>query len=409
MRLASNSGLTPEIERMVVAARVRMLINAPFFGTLATRLLIKKAGEWCKTLATDGKFMYIDEDFILTMDKQELEFVVAHEVMHCVYDHMGRRGGREAQLWNVAADFVINLELVDQGVGKMPSMALLDNKYRGLSADEVYDLLEEEQEKNGDQGYETLDVHLEPGQGDGDGESADGAKNGPCGISEDERGMLSDEIKQAVMEAAKAAGAGNVPGGVKRMIKDMVEPQMDWRQLLQMELPSMFKADYTFSRPSRKNSALGGIYLPGMDQATMVKVAIGIDTSGSIGHDMLRDFMSEVIGIMEQFDDYEITLWFFDTETYTVHKFTPDNLYEIEDIEIEGGGGTDFDVNYDLMKELDLVPEKFIMMTDGYPWNSWGDEMYCDTIFIIHGSPDIVAPFGQSVFYDAKLEGTRKK
>jgi len=398
MQYSANSNLSKEAEKKIISARVRMLINAPFFGTLATRLAIKGTGDWCPTLATDGKHLYVNEDFMNTLSKQELEFVVGHEVMHCVYDHMGRRGGRDPKLWNVAADFVINLELADQGVGKMPSMALLDQKYRGLSSDEVYDLLEEEQEKNGDQGYETLDVHMEPGDGDPNGDG----KDGPIQIGPDEAGQLSDEIKQAVMEAAKAAGAGNVPAGVKRMIKDMIEPQMDWRELLQMELPSMFKADYTFSRGSRKNSALGGIYLPGLDQATMVKVAIAIDTSGSIGHDMLRDFMSEVVGIMEQFDDYEITLWFFDTETYTVHKFTPDNLYDIEDVEIEGGGGTDFDCNYDLMKALDLVPEKFVMFTDGYPWNSWGDELYCDSIFVIHGSPDIVAPFGQSVYYDKK-------
>jgi len=405
MQYSANSNLSKEAEKKIISARVRMLINAPFFGTLATRLTIKGTGDWCPTLATDGKHLYVNEDFMNTLDKQELEFVVGHEVMHCVYDHMGRRGGRDPKLWNVAADFVINLELADQGVGKMPSMALLDQKYRGLSSDEVYDLLEEEQEKNGDQGYETLDVHMEPGQGDPNGNG----KDGPIGISEEEAGQLSDEIKQAVMEAAKAAGAGNVPGGVKRMIKDITEPQMDWRQLLQMDLPSAFKADYTFVRPSRKNSSLGGIYLPGQDQATMVKVAIAIDTSGSISNDMIRDFLGEVVGIMEQFDDYEITMWFFDTATYTVHKFTPDNVYDLEDVEIEGGGGTDFMVNWDLMKEMDLVPEKFCVFTDGFPWNSWGDPLYADTIFVIHGSPDIVAPFGQSVFYDAKLEGTSKK
>jgi predicted metal-dependent peptidase len=408
MATYGKSGLSPEMERTIISARVRMLISAPFFGTLATRLIIKKAGDWCPTFATDGKYLYVNPEFMKELDKHELEFVVGHEVMHCVYDHMGRRGGRDPKLWNAAADFVINLELVDQNVGKMPKMGLLDEKYRGLSSDEVYELLEEEQDKNGDQGYETLDVHMEPNSGGGDGDGDGDATNGPISISEEERKALSDEIKQAVMEAAKAAGAGNVPGGVKRMIKDLVEPEMDWRELLQAELPSMFKDDFTFSRPSRKNSSLGGIYLPGQDQANRVECAIAIDTSGSIGESMLRDFISEIKGIMDQFDDFVITMWFFDTQTYTVHKFNPDNLHDILEVEIEGGGGTDFVCNFDLMKEMDLVPEKYICFTDGFPWDSWGDPDYCSTIFVVHGSPDITAPFGQTVYYDHKKEGTTK-
>lgn len=401
-----NSGLPADIERTIISARVRMLINAPFFGTLATRLIIKKAGDWCPTFATDGKYLYVNPDFMQTLDKGELEFVVGHEVMHCVYDHMGRRGGRDPQLWNAAADFVINLELVDQNVGKMPAVGLLDEKYRGLSSDEVYELLEEEQEKNGDQGYETLDVHMDGSEGQGDADGDGDATNGPIPISEEEAKSLSDDIKNAVMEAAKAAGAGNTPAGVRRMIKDMVEPEMDWRELLQAELPSMFKDDYTFTRPSRKNSSLGGIYLPGQDQANRVECAIAIDTSGSISSSMIRDFLSEVKGIMDQFDDYKITMWFFDTQTYTVHTFDPDNLVELLEVEIEGGGGTCFDCNFELMKERDLVPEKFIMFTDGYPFGSWGDPDYCDSIFVIHGSPDITPPFGQGVYYDRKKEGT---
>lgn len=407
MAYTSNSGLTPADERTVVAARVRMLINAPFFGTLATRLIIKKAGDWCPTMATDGKYMYVNPEFMAMLDKGEIEFVVGHEVMHGVYDHMDRRGGRDPQLWNAAADFVINLELVDQNVGKMPKVGLLDEKYRGLSSDEVYELLEEEQEKNGDQGYETLDVHMEP-NGSGESGDADGdATNGPIQISDEDRKTISDEIKQAVMEAAKAAGAGNVPAGVKRMITDLTEPSMDWRQLLQAELPSLFKDDYTFTRGSRKNSSMGGIFLPGQDQAQRVEVAIAIDTSGSISNNMIRDFLGEIQGIIESFDDFKITMWFFDTETYTVHTFDADSVLDMTEVEIEGGGGTEFDCNWDLMKEMDLVPETFIMFTDGYPWNSWGDEDYCDTIFVIHGSPDIVPPFGQGVYYDAKLEGTK--
>lgn len=402
MTAYSTSGLKPENEKRVVKARIKMLMNAPFFGTLAIRLKILKAGDWLPTAATDGKHLYFNENFLESLDDQELEFLICHEIMHCVYEHMMRRGSRDPALWNAAADFVINLEIVDQNLGKMPKVGLLDEKYRGLSSNEVYDLLYQEQKDKGEQGYKTMDVHMEPGQGDpqdGDGNGNTDPWKGPIGISKEEAKQLSDEIKQAVIEAAKQAGAGNIPGGVKRMLKELLEPEMDWRELLQMDIDSAFKSDFAWARPNRKISSMGGIVLPGLDTDSMVKVAVAIDTSGSISHDMLRDFLSEIKGIMDQHTDFEIKLWFFDTTTYTVHNFTPDNMDDMISVEIEGGGGTCFDCNFNMMKEIDLVPERLLIFTDGYPFGSWGDDSYCDTIFVIHGNGAQDAPFGQTVRY----------
>jgi predicted metal-dependent peptidase len=129
-------------------------------------------------------------------------------------------------------------------------------------------------------------------------------------------------------------------------------------------------------------------------------VDICIDTSGSISERMLRDFLSEVKGIMEQFTDFVIRIWTFDTEVYNKQEYLPENLDELLDYDIQGGGGTDFMVNWDFMKEEGIEPHRFIVMTDGYPCGSWGDENYCETVFLIHGSKDIVAPFGMTVYYE---------
>jgi len=110
--------------------------------------------------------------------------------------------------------------------------------------------------------------------------------------------------------------------------------------------------------------------------------------------------LSEVRGIMEQFQDFRVKVWCFDTQVYNYQEFTPQNIDEFEDYAITGGGGTDFDANWTFMKENDIHPERFIMFTDGYPWNSWGDPDYCDTVFIIHGSDDIKPPFGNYAYYD---------
>lgn len=386
-------------------ARISLLLQQPFWGTLATRLILKDATDegWCPTAATDGRYFYYNRNFIMKLDKAETIFLVAHEVEHCVYDHMSRRGSRLPKMWNAAADFVINLELQEHNVGKLPDpkrsgvTACYDTKYKGMFAEEVYELLLKDPKSN----WPEFDVHLEPGDGKGEP------------MTDEERRILQDEIRNAVLQAAKAAGAGNTPAGVKRMLKDLTEPQMDWREILNMKLQSMLKNDFTWMRCSRKAQA-SGFYLPGTKEDFRVEAAVAIDCSGSMGEDMLRDLLSEVKGIMEQFMDFKLRVWCFDTRVYNEQMFTPENLDDIDEYEIKGGGGTDFVCNWDYMKAKDIVPERFIMMTDGYPCGSWGDEFYCDTLFLIHGGAiksGLQAPFGMTAYYepDGNSPQNRKK
>jgi len=382
-----------KILEQLTRARISLLLQQPFWGTLATRLILRDATDeaWCKTAGTDGRYFYYNRDFIGKLNKQETIFLVAHEVEHCVYDHMGRRGSRKPKLWNAAADYVINWELHEHNIGKLPDpktsgvQACFDSKYKGMFAEEVYELLLKDPNAN----FPEFDIHLEPGDGKGEP------------MSEEERRVLSDEIRNAVMQASKAAGAGNTPAGVKRMLKDLVEPQMDWRALLNMKLQSMVKNDFTWQRCSRKSQS-SGIYLPGTKEDFRVEAAVAIDCSGSMGEDMLRDLLSEVKGIMEQFQDFKLWVWCFDTRVYNPAEFNPYNLDEIDNYDIKGGGGTDFVCNWTHMKELGLTPERFIMMTDGYPGGSWGDPNYCDTLFLIHGDAQhrLVAPFGMTAWYE---------
>ena len=204
-----------------------------------------------------------------------------------------------------------------------------------------------------------------------------------------------------MINAAQSAGAGNTPAGVQRMIKEMTEPKMNWRQILRQQIQSTIKSDFSFSRPSRKGQMSGAI-LPGMNFSNTIDICISIDMSGSIGNAQAKDFLGEVKGIMDEFPDYNIKIWCFDTKVYNEQDFTADNGENLEDYEVMGGGGTDFDANWNYMKEHDINPKKFIMFTDGYPWNSWGDEDYCDTIFVIHSHHDknLEAPFGQTAHYE---------
>jgi predicted metal-dependent peptidase len=147
---------------------------------------------------------------------------------------------------------------------------------------------------------------------------------------------------------------------------------------------------------------MSGAILPGMDFAETIDLAVALDMSGSISNDQGADFLGEIKGIMDEYRDYKIKVWCFDTKVYNEQDFTADGGEELTDYEIMGGGGTDFMCNWEYMKETGYVPKKFIMFTDGYAWDSWGDADYCDTVFVIHSHHDknVQAPFGQTAHYE---------
>lgn len=390
----------------LITARVGLLLRHPFFGNLATRLNMVDASDWCHTLATDGRNFYFNYGFVNKLTPKDAEFGFAHEVLHNVFDHMGRRLDRDPMLSNIAADFATNQILKDERIGTVPSFIKIfqDDKYRGKSYEEIYNDLYENAEKiNICSLGELLDEHLN-GEGEADndnaGEEVDGSGKGKGRpkLTAEEKKQIRDEIKEAMVAAAQSAGAGRVPAGVQRMIKDFTEPKMDWRQLLRMNIQSILKSNYSFSRPNRKSQHSGAI-LPGLINDETIDVSIAIDMSGSISNVMAKDFLSEVKGIMDEYMDFKLDLWCFDTEVYNYVQFTGDTANEIMSYECKGGGGTDFDVNYDFMKNQGIEPKKFIMFTDGYPCGSWGDEEYCDSLFIVHGNETIISPFGQTAYY----------
>ena len=396
-----------ELIDKLTTARVGLLLKAPFFGNMATRMQLVEADEWCPTAATNGRNFYYNTQFVKKLSVKKLEFLFGHEILHCVFDHFGRVGSRDRQLSNIAQDFAVNQILVDERIGeKITEVKIcLDNKYRGMAWEEIYDELYEKAEKISmpdllKQLGDLLDEHInEDGSGPGKDGDKEGKGKGAPGMSKEEAQAIRDEIKEAMIQSAAAAGAGKVPAGIQRMIKDMTEPKISWRDLVRQEIQSIIRNDYSFTRPNRKSMHSGAI-LPGMKEATTIDIGISIDMSGSIGQEDATVFLSEVKGIVDQYEDFKINLWCFDTAIYNHQEFTQDNSEELFEYEPEGGGGTDFEVNWEFMKENGITPKKFIMFTDGYPCGGWGDEDYCDTIFIVKGNTEAEAPFGQTVIYE---------
>jgi predicted metal-dependent peptidase len=282
---------------------------------------------------------------------------------------------------------------------------LYDKKYEGMSSEEVYDDLMKNAKKinMSDLIDKLLDDHLDgDGDPDGDGEDGDdeGKGKGRPKLTPEERQQIKDEIKEAMLAAAATVdGAGNLPAGVKRLIQDLTEPKMDWRELLRMQLESTIKSDYTWMRASRKGWHMDAV-MPGMKLDPMIDIAVALDASGSISESMLKDFLSEIQGIMESFPAYRIHVVTFDTECYNPVQYDSDNLDGICDYQVDGGGGTDFEAVFRYLKENEIEPKRLVVFTDGYPFGSWGDENYADTVWILHGTTSIVPPWGQYAYYE---------
>lgn len=391
-----------KILEKLITARIGLLLRHPFFGNLATRMTLVDATDWCATLATDGRNFYYNNDFVNRLKPKEAEFGFAHEVLHNIFDHMGRRGDRDPTLSNIAADYAVNQILKDEKIGTVPEWIKIyqDNKYRGWSYEQIYNDVEKNSIKiDMSQLGELLDEHLDDGnESDNNSSDSENEKNGRPKLTAEEKKKIKDEIKEAMITAAQTAGSGKVPAGIAGMIKELTEPKMNWRELIRVSIQSILKSNFSFSRPNRKSQHCGAI-LPGLLNEETIDICVSFDMSGSISDTQKCDMLSEIKSLMDEFVDFNLKIWCFDTEVYSYAEFTKDNADEINDYKIRGGGGTDFECNWKFMKDNDIVPKKFIMFTDGYPYGSWGDPDYCDTLFVIHGNEKIISPFGQTTYY----------
>jgi predicted metal-dependent peptidase len=398
----------------LVTCKVKLLLEKPFFGLLLVRMDLVEAN-WCRTAATDGRRFYYNREFIKTLNRPELLFMMGHQVLHACFDHLGRRGKRDKQLWDMSTDFVTNATLKKENMGVMPAGGLFNESFtQEMTADEVYDILKQ----NSTEIQMPLDDHLEmdgdgdedgdgdgEGNGDGDGKSVKvtvvGGKDGPPKLSKEEIEKIRAEMKSALLQTAQQCGAGNVPLGVQRLLNELTQPKLDWRTLLDAHIRSALKDDYTFQRIGRRTWGTGAI-LPAQNFMDRVEVVCAIDASGSTSQEMVTDFLTEVAGIMSSFRDFRVTLFSFDTQVYNQVEITPENEHSIYEYQLKGGGGTMFEEIFEHMKRENIEPHRLAVFTDGYPNASWGTENYCDTIFIVHGNNHIEAPFGITCHYEPK-------
>jgi predicted metal-dependent peptidase len=398
-------------------SRENFLLTNPFFAFLSLKQELVEASSWLKTMAVDGKHLFFNSDFVLGLSVEEIKFVMGHEILHLAYGHLERRkigliAEFDPELFNIACDYCVNRDLVNSNIGKMPEIALYDRAFEHYISEEVYVELLKNPEKH--KGKETLDEHLDISGNDptADGNSGPDIKKDSNGnrrsqakpkYDEKTAEQNMDKFKDDLLIASEEVGsdgAGNIPRELQRIINELTKPKINWRHYLKKMIQSQIKNDLDWSRGSRRNFD-SKFHFPGDGRDDELSVHLCIDTSGSMTNDMVRDFLSEVYGIMRQFEDYKIRIWTFDTEVYNYKEFTPDNSQKLKKYEVIGQGGTVFTVNWDFMKKEKIKPDLFVMFTDGMPCSDWGHKNYCETLYIIHSNPKAKAPseYGRTVHY----------
>jgi predicted metal-dependent peptidase len=307
-------------------------------------------------------------------------------------------------MFNIANDYAVNADLKRHGVGQFITSVpcLYEKKYDGKASEEIYDDLMQNVQKIDINSLidQMIDDHMD-GEGDGEGEEVDGSGKGKGRpkMSDEERERVRQEMKQAIISAASSAEAGQLPAGVERLIKQHTDPVMPWRELIQTNLTSSIRTDYSWMRPSRRGWHMDAI-MPGMTPGEEIDVIVSLDMSGSISNKQAQAFLGEIAGMMDAFDGYKVHVFCFDTATYNPQDFNSENMDSIDEYEPQGGGGTDFDCIFEYLKKNAIEPKRLIVFTDGYPCGSWGDPDYCDTTWIIHGDKNPNPPFGTYALYN---------
>lgn len=422
----------------MIVAKARMLKDLPFWGILALTVKLVEVNE-IPTLATDGMHVYYNAEFVKKLSRGERVFAMAHEIYHCLYEHAGRNTRaasyigfnsnerdpakiREIQeklaLWNYAADFIVNDGLVEARVGEyIKTIQILhDEKYRGWSVEEVYDDLLENPEKM-QKDARTMDTHIEvevvpDDEMDGSsGQPQSGEGNGPMKVKikqSDFEKMQKDWQDNMISAAAaqkeheqRTQSAGCIPSGVQRLIDQLSKPKVNWKTMLRRYVMAVSHRRYSFSRPNRPLFSQGWT-LPGFrDRTHELDIVVLVDTSGSISQEQLTAFVSELQGIMNSWKRYKITAWCFDGAVIedSVTTLTKGASGAWEDVKkfasrIGGGGGTNFEVNWEYMKERKIKPRLVLMLTDGMPFGSWGDVSYTPTMYMVIGNPRAEGPKG---------------
>ncbi len=383
----------PDVETKLATARTRLILDKPFLGALVLRLpMVEGDPKWCETTFSDGKTFYYNRDYIDALDAEQTQFALSHEALHCALSHFHRRGHRIKHRWDLACDYAINPLLINDGLKPTPDAMHL-REYEGMTAEEIYPCLEDndnggerdlvddrqsddadpdkeqnrQQDKSGGgKDEERQNDDKSEGQGNQDDSKEDAGRGGaapqPAGMTAQEEDELSLQWEQRLAGAAQQAlQSGKLEGEMARMVDHLLQPKLPWRMLLARYMTATAREDYSYTRPSSRRGD-PAIY-PSM-RSNETRIVVAIDTSGSIGETEIQEFISEIDAIKSQVRASIVLLtcdsklnygcpWTF--EAWDTFRF---------DVEIRGGGGTNFRPVFEWVEAQDRAPDLLVYFTD---------------------------------------------
>ena len=362
--------------------RAGLILDHPFFGGLALRLnLIEDPGNPANpTAMVDGKEIRYNPEWVDGLSLDEVKGMLCHEIMHCANQHHIRRNDREMGRWNSACDYAINPLIEGCGL-TLPPNPLSDPQFGNMAAEEIYPRLPEE---DGDE------QGNDPG-GSGGVQDTPGEDGGQA--SADEKVQAAQEWKVAVAQAAtQAKTMGEMPGALERMVDEMLEPVLDWREVLRRFVDTSAKNDYQWFPPSRRHIH-SGLILPSLRSQELKNVVMAMDTSGSITDENLKAFEAEVRAIVE---DYRANtkVIYCDTKVQRVEEF---DAYSPVELNPKGGGGTDFRPPFEHIEQSGEYPVCMIYQTDGY-CSSFPEEPSYPVLWVLtERNEGFDPPFGEVI------------
>lgn len=384
-----------ELERKLNLARTRLCLDHKFFGSISASLdheINEARTARHKTACTNGKAIYYHPEFIAKLSAGELVGLIAHEVAHVALEHHLRIESRDHSKWNRACDYAVNYLLKQAGFD-LPEGGLYNETLGQLSSEAIYSTIPEQPEEKNGKGKAGSSGNT-PAEGWGEVESPTNEDGTP--LTSEQKNELAKELRQTIASAeAVAKMAGDLPADVARLLGLARKPKIPWTELLRSRVVSLARDDYSYRRPSRRSS--GEIILPTLRSERPPKIAVFIDTSGSVSEDDLATAMNE-IGEASAITALPVVVAGVDTEFHGWNSWEDGDPFP----KIEGGGGTDFSTAFQHLEDEDASDIQLaIFITDGYT-SSWGKQPdNCDVVWVITpANEQIKPPFGDVIHVD---------
>lgn len=355
-------------------AKAKLVMYHPFFATIVCNMpIIEDHG--IPTMATNGKRILYNPDFVDTMTLDNTMAVLCHEVGHCVFNHPFRRGNRNPKRFNIAGDYVINDMIVTDGIGTLPEGALIDPRLvadGGGTTDGVYDLLPEEDDSD-----------------DYNGTSIDLCEDAPGDASE--RAQAEAEMRVTLAQAARVAKAsGKLSASLARLVDETLAPQIKWRDVLRNFLTTKAKIDLSYARPNRR-FLTHDLIMPSLTGEALGEIVIAVDCSGSIGQREISEFAAEITAIHEDCRPAKVHVVYFDSAVSHYESYEPEDQL---DIRPHGGGGTAFSPIFQYVAHKDIDPAACVVLTDLW-CSDFGPQPHYPVLWVSNGKDH--APWGDVV------------